>query len=109
MREPGAPRTLSRERQNEKIRDRPTRPPVPGHIMVGPGWLGPNPARLDGLMHFSSSNGSPGTAAGQEPERTDGQLLAAFLATRDELAFEEIVRRHGPLVFGVCRRLLHNE
>jgi RNA polymerase sigma factor (sigma-70 family) len=37
---------------------------------------------------------------------SDRQLLAAFAATRDESAFAELVRRHGPLVRGVCRRLL---
>ncbi len=38
--------------------------------------------------------------------RTDGELLAAFLATRDEPAFAELVHRHGPLVWSACRRLL---
>lgn len=37
---------------------------------------------------------------------TDGQLLEAFIARKDEAAFEILVRRHGPMVFGVCRRLL---
>jgi RNA polymerase sigma factor (sigma-70 family) len=40
--------------------------------------------------------------------RTDGQLLGYFIDHKDEAAFEALVRRHGPMVFGVCRRLLHN-
>ena len=37
---------------------------------------------------------------------TDGELLARFVATRDELAFEGLVVRLGPMVLGVCRRML---
>jgi RNA polymerase sigma factor (sigma-70 family) len=37
---------------------------------------------------------------------TDAQLLDRFLARREEIAFEELVRRHGPMVLGVCRRVL---
>jgi RNA polymerase sigma factor (sigma-70 family) len=37
---------------------------------------------------------------------TDGQLLADFLARRDGGAFEALLRRHGPMVLGVCRRVL---
>lgn len=38
--------------------------------------------------------------------RTDGELIAAFAAGRAEPTFLELVRRHGPLVWGVCRRVL---
>jgi RNA polymerase sigma factor (sigma-70 family) len=40
---------------------------------------------------------------------SDVQLLACFIARRDEAAFEALVRRHGPMVLGVCRRLLRHE
>src|SRR5262245_59132483 len=40
---------------------------------------------------------------------TDGELLECFITRHDEAAFELLVRRHGPMVLGVCRRLLRNE
>jgi RNA polymerase sigma factor (sigma-70 family) len=41
--------------------------------------------------------------------QTDGQLLGRFTARRDESAFAALLRRHGPMVLGVCRRVLRAE
>src|SRR5260370_14348630 len=35
---------------------------------------------------------------------TDGQLLEDYLSRRDEAALVALVWRHGPMVWGVCRR-----
>jgi RNA polymerase sigma factor (sigma-70 family) len=37
---------------------------------------------------------------------TDGQLLESYVRSRQEAAFAALVHRHGPMVWGVCRRLL---
>ena len=37
---------------------------------------------------------------------SDDELLARFVANRDEEAFAGLVRRHGPMVLAVCRRVI---
>jgi RNA polymerase sigma factor (sigma-70 family) len=55
------------------------------------------------LPHLSRLIGSPSGG-----DLSDGDLLERFLRLRDAAAFAELVRRHGPSVLGVCRRVLHN-
>jgi RNA polymerase sigma factor (sigma-70 family) len=55
------------------------------------------------LRHIRKLVGAPA-----EGEPTDGQLLERFAATKEEAAFAALVRRHGPMVLGVCRRVLRN-
>jgi RNA polymerase sigma factor (sigma-70 family) len=38
----------------------------------------------------------------------EGELLRRYVQHRDESAFTALVRRHGPMVMGVCRRVLHD-
>jgi RNA polymerase sigma factor (sigma-70 family) len=40
---------------------------------------------------------------------TEAELWERYVHHRDEAAFEALVRRHGPMVLGVCRRILRNE
>ena len=39
---------------------------------------------------------------------TDGQLLESYISRREEAALAALVRRHGPMVWGVCRRVLRS-
>jgi RNA polymerase sigma factor (sigma-70 family) len=41
--------------------------------------------------------------------RTDGQLLERFLIHQDDAAFTALVGRQGPMVLGVCRRILGSD
>jgi RNA polymerase sigma factor (sigma-70 family) len=56
------------------------------------------------LRHLRRLAGAPGTA-----DPSDVQLLERFARNRDETAFAALVERHGPMVLGVCRRVLRHE
>ncbi len=60
---------------------------------------------LRSAVYAALRNG--GTDPGKKDgERPDEVLLRRFASARDEAAFEALVRRHGPMVQGVCRRIL---
>lgn len=48
------------------------------------------------------------SAAARMDALPDRELLERFAAQRDEEAFAALVRRHGPMVLRVCRRVLHD-
>src|SRR5436190_5651649 len=47
-------------------------------------------------------------SAGRFASASDREVLGRFVADHDEAAFAELVRRHGGMVLGVCRRALGN-
>ena len=48
------------------------------------------------------------TEASTDVERTDGELIRAFVERKSPAAFGELVLRHGPMVLGVCLRVLRH-
>jgi RNA polymerase sigma factor (sigma-70 family) len=48
-------------------------------------------------------------AALKTERETDRHLLQLFVSERDGAAFAALLKRHGPMVLGVCRRILHDE
>jgi RNA polymerase sigma factor (sigma-70 family) len=47
-------------------------------------------------------------AVGDLAKLDDAALLEHFLSRQEEAAFEQLMQRHGPMVLGVCRRILHD-
>jgi hypothetical protein len=59
-------------------------------------------------MGLLSRAAHPTRAIPTSGDRTDADLLDRFVAHRDHEAFADLVCRHGPMVFGVCRRVLRD-
>src|SRR5262249_38743163 len=47
--------------------------------------------------------------AARSRDTSDQELVQAFATGKDDGAFDVLVRRHGPMVLSLCRRLLGNE
>src|SRR5258708_4088073 len=44
----------------------------------------------------------------ESPEQSDDRLLQAYLISKDQDAFAVLVQRYGPMVWGICRRILRH-
>src|SRR2546423_616832 len=66
---------------------------------LGSGSARPGPGRAD---HEQPTRDQPARAGGSR------DLLGRFIDDRDEAAFAVLVERHGPVVLGLCRRVLRH-
>jgi RNA polymerase sigma factor (sigma-70 family) len=57
---------------------------------------------LSGVLHRLRRWALPRDGGGT----TDGELLGRYVERRDPGAFEALLARHGPMVLGICRRIL---
>src|SRR5579862_3228906 len=55
-----------------------------------------------------NAGGSCDSPAAEVDMTSDQVLLDRFASTRDGDSFAELVRRHGGMVYGVCRRVLQD-
>src|SRR5205823_986752 len=72
-------------------------------------WWAPSPARVPPMAHGPFAPFLRSLDAIRRSADTDEQLLSRFVAAGDEAAFAELVRRHGSLVWGVCRQVIGHE
>lgn len=61
------------------------------------------PETLTGVVHRLRVVVDPAT-----PARPDADLVRLVARHRDSAAFADVVRRHGPMVLGACRRVLRD-
>jgi RNA polymerase sigma factor (sigma-70 family) len=71
---------------------------------VAPHETAAMPARPEQLVQHIRRLATPS----ESPADTDAVLLDQFIAHQNEDSFAALVRRHGPMVLGVCRRILGN-
>jgi RNA polymerase sigma factor (sigma-70 family) len=60
--------------------------------------------QMGGVLDYLRQVTTPAEAMGQ----TDKALVARFVEQREEAAFASLVQRHGPMVLGVCQRVLRD-
>src|SRR5947209_3693240 len=57
-------------------------------------------------VHTAPTTDSRSGSAVLAKVETDRQLLERFIRYRDHLAFRTLVERYGPMIIGVCQRIL---
>src|SRR5436309_2789181 len=78
------------------------------HYVVGELFLGSIAHMTSGPLDVVLRHLRTVVAAESATTQTDGQLLRRFAAGRDEAAFAVLLKRHGPMVLGVSRRVLRS-